>query len=219
MSLLVSVKGAERKSLALLLEDGLLDIAIGLFFIVWYVAPLIELSLPLSGFLTLILWAPIPYLYFRMRRGISQPRIGIVKLTSIQRSRFYLLALASVLFVLSPLLMQTFSRLQNPEYHFYQFYTPSPIFGIGMLCFIYLAYISGLKRFIVYGVLYLLLLPPSFMWSFRIIWHVESWFIVPIFVSLQNLGVIILGCGLVLLHRFMAKHKPHETDDLELKNA
>ena len=89
--------------------------------------------------------------------------------------------------------------------------------ALGAACFSYLAHISGLKRFTVYGILYVLF-TLSHLWLPDIFWP-EMWFAAPVLFSLQNLGMIICGYGSLLLYRFLNKFKAQQAATMDLNNA
>jgi hypothetical protein len=77
----ISLKEAERKAFKVTLDDGLWDIFLGCFILIFVIAPFLSLSLGdfWSSVVFLPFWALVYLSIWLVRRYIVTPRIGVVK--------------------------------------------------------------------------------------------------------------------------------------------
>jgi len=82
MSELISLKDAERKAFRIAYDDGLWDVLLGCFFLMFVIAPYLSNSLGdfWSSAVFLPFWALVYLAVTLIRRYVVAPRIGVVKL-------------------------------------------------------------------------------------------------------------------------------------------
>ena len=89
MSLSVSLKEAERRAFRTKYDDGLWDILLGCFFLMFAIAPLLSASLGdfWSSVVFLPFWGLAYLLIWLVRRYVVSPRVGMVKFGPARRKK------------------------------------------------------------------------------------------------------------------------------------
>jgi hypothetical protein len=89
MSQPVSLKEAERKVFRTSYNDGLLDILMGCFFLIFVIAPFLSVSLGdfWSSAVFLPFWALVYLVIWLLRKFVVVPRIGVVKFGPLRKTR------------------------------------------------------------------------------------------------------------------------------------
>ncbi len=153
MSERISLKEAEKKAFRATLNDGLWDVFLGCFFLMFVIAPFLSSSLgdfwssviflPFWGFIYLIIW--------QTRKHIIVPRTGTATFGRARRTRLkkftiIMLVVNIAAFVLGIVAAANVGRVSGRM--------TSILFGLLLLCFFSLAaYFLDLGRFYLYGLL------------------------------------------------------------------
>jgi hypothetical protein len=166
----LDLKQAERKLFRTSFQDGLLDIMISAFLLMFAIAPL--LSETLGDFWSSVVFLPfLGIVYFSvnlLRKLVVRPRLGLVKygperITRLSRFTFMMMVINVIFFVVG-LLVAFFTPRGDPQ----RMGWPVAIgFGLGFLFFATLAgSFLNLARLFVYGLL-LAVAPVIGEWLYR----------------------------------------------------
>ncbi len=153
MSQQISLKEAERKVFRATYNDGLWDIFLGCFFLMFVIAPFLSPSLgdflssavfvPFLGLVFLIIWL--------IRKYVVTPRVGVVKFgrarkTKLMKFTVVMLVINIMAFVLGLIAAMNFGRVPGQMFSF--------IFGLILLSgFSIAAYFLDFSRLYIYGLL------------------------------------------------------------------
>jgi hypothetical protein len=153
MSQKISLKDAERKVFRITYNDGLWDIFLGCFFLMWAFAPYLSASLGdfWSSVVFLPFWAVV-YLAIRLiRKYVVAPRIGMVKFGQVRKTKLVkftvvMLVVNIVAFILGLVAALNFGSIPGQMI--------SIFFGMTLLVFFSLAaYLLDFGRLYIYGLL------------------------------------------------------------------
>ncbi len=149
----ISLKDAERKVFRATYNDGLVDIFLGCFFLVFVFGP--YLSLILGDFWASVVflpfWALVYLVLWLIRRAVVAPRIGVVKFGQARKAKLMkfsavMLVLNVVAFILGTVAVLSFGSVPGQMIGF--------IFGMILLTgFSIAAYFLDFNRLYVYGLL------------------------------------------------------------------
>ncbi len=147
----ISLKAAEQRVFRTAYNDGLWDIFLGCFFLMFAFAPLLSptlgdfwssaVFLPFLGLVFLVIWL--------MRKYVVTPRVGIVKFgqarkTKLMKFTALMLVVNVVAFILGTAAALNFGRVSGQIY--------SIMFGlIFLICFSIAGYFLDLSRLYIYG--------------------------------------------------------------------
>lgn len=153
MSQQISLKEAERKVFRATYNDGLWDIFLGCFFLMFVIAPFLSYSLgdfwssavfiPFLGLVYLVIWL--------LRKYVVTPRVGVVKFgrarkTKLLKFTVVMLVVNIIAFILGSIAALSFGRIPGQMYTF--------IFGLILLIgFSIAAYFLDFNRLYIYGLL------------------------------------------------------------------
>ena len=201
----VSFKEMERKTIRTYHEDGLVDIFIGGYFMYLYIIP--YPNSVYTGFLSSLPIGLSNFLYLELKKRITDPRLGYVRLTKGRTRSFsfflFIMLMATGFITLSGL----FYHMGIPEEA-----PPGVLFlnrynlifqgAVISIIFISLGWFMHLKRLYFYSVIPLLTFMSGYIYLDQ-----------PDIVSIQNMGasclftgVVITALGLMKLRRFVAKY-------------
>lgn len=201
MSQKISLKEAERKAFRTSFDDGLWDIFLGCFFLMFAVAPLLSNRLGdfWSSAIFLPFWALV-YLAIRLiRKHVVAPRIGVVKFGPRRQARLVkftasMLIINFVALILGLLAVATFGRVPGLTY--------TIIVGLILLVGLSLAaYFLDFTRLYLYGLL-VFLAPLVGEWLFAQGYVAHHGF--PITFGL--ISSIMILTGMVVFIRFLREN-------------
>jgi hypothetical protein len=118
MSQQISLKEAERKAFRTTYSDGLWDVFLGCFFLIFVIAPYLSSSLGdfWSSFVFLPFWGIVYLAIALIRKWVVAPRIGVVRFGRARKARLarftvVMLAVNAVALILGVVAAMSFSRL------------------------------------------------------------------------------------------------------------
>lgn len=204
------LKQVERKVLRSYHQDGLLDLLVGVIYLLWATGPLLESWHWPRPYIELAILLLLPFLFTTGKRLITVPRLGFVKLDSNRRihshhQRITLLYVGMLTALVALLIIiHRFPNLLGEWMHEYQ--------GLFIEAGIYVvlaglaAYMLGCPRVILYGLIFGGNIPLSHLWFGNVL-TVNGCLI------LWGLpGLVILLIGVVLLLRFLSKYDKSDTE-------
>jgi hypothetical protein len=153
MSSQISLKEAERKAFRTKVDDGLWDILVGSYFLLFLVA--IYLSPSLGDFwssaVIIPIWGLIYLVIWLIRKYIITPRMGVVKFGHMRKTRLMKFTIMMVVFNVIALILGIIAAINFAK-------LPGQVMSImfGMLlliAFSLAAYFLDLSRFYIYGLL------------------------------------------------------------------
>ncbi len=153
MSQKISLKEAERKVFRASYNDGLWDIFLGCFFLMFVIAPYLSTSLGdfWSSVVFLPIWALVYLLISLIRKYMVTPRIGVVKFglprkTKLAKFNVVMLVINIIAFILGLVAATSFGIVSGQIY--------SIVFGMLLLIgFSLAAYFLDFSRLYIYGLL------------------------------------------------------------------
>lgn len=153
MSQKISLKEAERKAFRTAYNDGLWDIFLGCFFLMFAIAPFLSPSLGdfWSSAVSLPFWGLVFLTIRLLRKHIVTPRVGVVKFghtrkTKLAKFTIVMLAVNVIAFILGLFAALSFGQVPGKIY--------SIIFGmILLISFSIAAYFLDFNRLYIYGLL------------------------------------------------------------------
>jgi len=153
MSQQISLKEAERKAFSATINDGLWDVFLGCFFLIFVIAPFLSASLGdfWSSFIFLPFWALVYLAIWLIRKYVVTPRIGFVSLgqgrkTKLKKLSVVMLVANVIALILGLVAAVTFGKVPGQLYSY----------GIGLVLlagFSLAAYFLDFPRLYVYGLL------------------------------------------------------------------
>jgi hypothetical protein len=172
MSQSISLKEAERKTFRTTYNDGLWDIFLGCFFLMFVIAPYLSASLGdfWSSAVFLPFWALVYLAIWLTRRYVVTPRLGSVKFGPARKTKLAKFTIVMLVFNILTLILG-FAAARN--------YTSLPgqatsiIFGmILLICFSLAAYFLDFGRLYIYGLMAgLSPLIGEWLWSHGYVTH------------------------------------------------
>jgi hypothetical protein len=153
MSQQISLKEAERKAFRATYNDGLWDILLGCFVLMFTIAPFLSPSLGdfWSAVVFLPFWGLVFLAIWLIRKHVVTPRIGVVKLgrarkTKLMKFSVVMLVVNVVALILGLVAALNFGRVSGQ--------VTTIIFGLILLiCFSIAAYFLDFNRLYIYGLL------------------------------------------------------------------
>jgi hypothetical protein len=153
MSHQISLKEAERKVFSTAVNDGLWDILLGCFFLIFAVAPFLSAGLGdfWSSVVFLPFWGLVFLIVWLLRRHVVTPRVGVVKFgrarkTKLTQFTVVMLVANVIAFILGLVAALSFGRVPG------QIYTMA-LGLLFLLGFSVAAYFLDFSRLYVYGLL------------------------------------------------------------------
>jgi len=153
MSQKISLKEAEQKAFRARYNDGLLDIFLGCFFLIFVIAPFLSSYLGdfWSSAVLIPFWSLVFLVLWLIRKYKVTPRIGVVKFSLARKAKlvkftFIMLIINVIAFILGVFAVFSFGKALGQ--------THSIIMGIIFLIgFSIAAYFLNFNRFYIYGLL------------------------------------------------------------------
>jgi hypothetical protein len=151
MSQQISLKEAERKVFRATYNDGLWDIFLGCFFLIFVIAPFLSPSLGdfWSSVVFLPFWGLVFLIIWLIRKYVVTPRVGFVKFGRARKTRLVkftvvMLVINIMAFILGLIAAMNFGRIPGQMF--------SIIFGLMLLVgFSIAAYFLDFGRLYIYG--------------------------------------------------------------------
>ncbi len=208
-----SLREVEKKTYMSYHQDGLIDIFIGVYVMLFGVS--ISL-ITLTDFST---WFIIPAIFpaimipiwISAKKRITMPRIGYVNLGSRGANKLMALFIGLMVVGLGVFMVVTFaSRSQGWALTLRNLIISNSmiIIGIGATIISSLfAYTMGLKRLYAYGLLTLVLVLPGYLIA------------IPFGYSLLTIGLVIFVNGFVLLIQFIRKHPLPQGEEVNVEKS
>jgi hypothetical protein len=153
MSQKISLKEAERKVFRITYNDGLWDIFLGCFFLMWIFAPYLSASLGdfWSSVVFLPFWAVVYLAIWLIRKYVVAPRIGRVKFGQVRKSKLMKFTLVMLVVNIVAFILGLVAALQVGNIPGQML---SIFFGMIMLVFFSMAaYLLDFGRLYIYGLL------------------------------------------------------------------
>ncbi len=209
----ISLKEAERKAFRAAYNDGLWDIFLGCFFLMFAVAPLLSSTLGdfWSSAIFLPFWAIAYLAIWLVRKRVVAPRAGVVKFGArrvhkLMKFTLVMLVINVVALVLGFVYASSFDRLSR---HL-------PMFTLGLIfliVFFLAAYFLDFNRLYFYGLLTgFAPLVGEWLYTFRNASHHG----LPVTFGVSSSIMILVGLYIFL--RFLQEN-PVPTDEITLENA
>lgn len=201
----IDLEEIERRAMKAYNEDGLLDIFIGGYLIFSGLKAFIQLEH--RNILLSILPGLGVLLYNEVKKLVTYPRIGYMKLTKERRARIARDSIIVILIAAFVTFTGLFTGMGSPEsapWGVLLLNKFNLLFQGGVLAFIFfmLGKIMGVNRLYRYSVLSLLVFPAGYL-------YLDS----PYMVTLRNMGtqcaiigVVMVGYGVLHLRRFIVKY-------------
>jgi hypothetical protein len=181
------LKKLERRAYLTFFEDGLWDICLGLLIIVWGLMLTLEFSGVIGG-----IWVAAYFIIVSLKRWLTYPRTGYIKISGSRRQQIKLVILGTVLFLLGLVVFFLFNASRRPawldEYFMLMFSTMTAVV-IALL-----GYWWKVLRWYVYaGMVFIAA-------------AVYQWLDTPLNLTFVVPGGIMTSYGLVLLIKFLRKY-------------
>lgn len=210
MSRKISLKEAERRVFVMNFSDGLWDIFLGSYFLMFAVAPLLSEHLGdfWSSAVFLPFWGLVFLMIWLVRRYIVSPRLGLVtfgkqRKNRLMRFNLFMLVVNTIALVLGMLAALNFARLPGQIISI----ALGPIFLIG---FSTAAYFLDFSRLYVYGLL-VGVAPPIGEWMFQNMGATHHGF--PI--TFGFLSALMVVIGLTIFGLFLRNNPMLHSGDLD----
>ena len=159
MSSQISLKELENKAFQSTIQDGMIEITVGCFLMMFSIAPILSVYLGdfWSAAVFLPLWAGVYYLIRVVRKKIIQPRVGIMKYgpyrkTRLKRTNLLMLIFNTAALILGFVSFLNFSSLPS-------WIIPARFSIIHLIGFSLAAYMLEYPRLFLYGIISSLAVP------------------------------------------------------------
>jgi len=187
------LKQIQRKVYISYFQDGLWDILLGVFLIGWGLMIMFDFVAVMGG-----IWVAIYFLVLGLKRWLTYPRAGYIKIPEARRQQMKMIILGAVLFLLGFMVFLITSTSNRPEWfsEYFMF-----IFGtMFSVITVILAYWWKVSRWYAYAGLIFI----SFC--------THQWLNAPLNLSFMVPGGIIMLFGLYLLVLFLRKYSKSAQD-------
>ena len=208
MNTTIDLKELERKAYRTTFQDGLLDIALGLFLIGSAVAGFFQDNKPIRLIITvLIVMVPLT-VYFLGKKKITVPRIGIVKFGAERKARKKKVAVIILLAVILSSILALMAMTNSMPFFLVELlkgYGSATAFGLlAFTMFLFGGYYNDVPRLYFYGFLFggSLFLSECYYNRVGIVVHSSVWFGIS--------GLIMLVTGISLLTKFIRDYPAPE---------
>ena len=194
----IKLKDVEKRTYISYHQDGLIDIFIGTYILLFATAILANNTLDLSTWFVIpaIFPALIVPIWMGLKKRITVPRIGYVKFKTTGANKLTIVFIGTLVAGLFAFFIFAFGSTQSWALELRNIITQNGMLFIGLGAFIIsslFGYTMGLNRLYGYGLLALTL--------FTILQAITF----PFEYILFAIGLIIIICGIVLLTRFVQK--------------
>jgi hypothetical protein len=107
----IDLKQIQRKVYLSYFEDGLWDICLGIFLVGWGLMFLLEFTAVVGG-----IWVAVYFLILGLKRWLTYPRAGYIKISGARRQQVRMVILGAVLFLLGLAVFFLFSLATRPAW-------------------------------------------------------------------------------------------------------
>lgn len=195
----VNLREVEKRTYSSYHQDGLIDIFIGTYIILFATSILVNNILDLSTWFVIpaIFPALMVPIWMALKKRITIPRIGYVKFKATGANKLTFLFIGTLVAGVGAFFLFAFGSTQTWALELRNILTQNGMFLIGLGAFIIsslFGYTIGLKRLYAYGILALAL--------FGLLQFITF----PFEYILFAIGLIIIICGIALLTRFVQKY-------------
>ena len=207
-----SLREIEKKTYMSYHQDGLLDIFVGVYILLFGIGILL---MTMTNFST---WFVIPAIFpaimipiwISAKKRITMPRIGYVKFGSRGANKLMAVLVGLMVFGLGTFMVFSFSSSQGWALSLRNLIISNGMIIIGVAAASIsslFAYTMGLKRLYAYGLLTLVL------------FFTGHFIIIPLEYFLATIGLAVLITGFVLLMRFIRKYPLPQGDETNVEKA
>jgi len=203
----IDLKEIERRAYLSYHQDGLVDIFIGLAFLV-FGAPILYdpgMVIPPPGMVAAVggIIAVVPVMYAAVKKSVTIPRLGYVKFASQRRKKTRIVVLFLVVAGVLGNVAGVFALIYRPFVIFLVENYMIVVGVVGAAIFSLVAYLSEIKRFYAYGAMVLIVFPSGYVVHTSLQYH------------LVLMGVLMLLSGVGLLYRFLRKYPKQAGEKLD----
>ncbi len=202
MSKTADLKSIERQVYLSYHQDGLIDIFVGILLIflgvtIWF--------LPTFWFFLISGLFAFMSAYYAAKRSITVPRMGYVEFSSARRQRIQYVFLVLVILLVFGNILGIIAMLYPPlgVLIFESTFTILIVGAVGGIIFAIIGLASNIRRFYVYGVIFL----GSALFTF--------YFPLILVLPLLAVGVVMTMFGFALLYSFIRKYPKEEPGEME----
>ena len=195
----IDLKEIERRAYLSYHQDGLVDIFMGLAFLVFGAPILYDPGMVAVGGII----AVVPVMYAAVKKAITIPRLGYVKFASQRRNKTRIVVLFLVVAGVLGNVAGVFALIYRPFVIFLVENYMMVIGVVGAAIFSLVAYLSEIKRFYAYGAMVLIVFPSGYVVHTSLQYH------------LVLMGVLMLLSGVGLLYRFLRKYPKQAGEKLD----
>jgi hypothetical protein len=191
------LKQIQRKIYMSYFQDGLWDILLGIFLIGWGLMVTFDFVAVMGG-----IWVAVYFIVLGLKRWLTYPRAGYIKITEARRQQIRMVILGAVLFLLGMAVFLLFSIDRRPEW-FSEYF----MLILGVMFALVIALLAGwwqVTRWFVYSGLILLVFAS------------HQWLDTELNLSFFIPGTIIALYGVVLLYRFLRRYPKESGEDLNV---
>ncbi|MBN1484609.1 MAG: hypothetical protein JXA37_07795 [Chloroflexia bacterium] len=207
----LDLQKAERQAFNLSFQDGLIDLALGLELLALVLAPRLERAIPLDDWWIALLSLPILIALFVTNRLITTPRLGRVRFLAAHKARMRVVMniLGGLLLGVLLVGMAWFWLGQGPfPERVRQTWSSAVLWtALSLSIFGLSAYVLGLPRLYLYGVLYAGVYPARVLSRVRPEWGT------PALVANLVSAAVLLATGSFLLIRFLRSDPAHAGEE------
>jgi len=208
-----SLREVEKRTYMSYHQDGLIDIFIGVYVLLFALGILLNTVTDFSTWFVIpaIFPAIMGPVWISAKKRITMPRIGYVKFGSRGANKLMAIFIGLMVAGLGAFMVFTFaSRSQTWALTLRNLIIPNSMIIIGISAAAIsslFAYTMGLKRLYAYGLLTLALVLPG------------HFITIPFEYSLLTIGLVILVNGFVLLIQFIRKHPVPQGDETNVEKS
>lgn len=193
----IDLKQIQRKVYISYFQDGLWDMLLGIFLVGWGLMVTFDFVGVMGG-----LWVAFYFIILGLKRWLTYPRAGYIKITEARKQQIRMVILGVVLLLLGLAVFLLFAVNSRPAWfsEYFMF-----LFGVMMTVVIaMLGYWWKVTRWYVYAVLVF------------VAFTAHQWLEAPLNLTFTVPGGVIFLIGIVLLVRFLRKYPKATGEELDV---